>query len=253
MASTVRSAASRRLGAAKHGTLVAHKEVTPRSAACRGRGQTCLIGSTMQKILDLVGKRYGRLTVRERRANSPAGKTRWLVGCDCGNTRIVIGSELTSGHTASCGCIVRQHGDAAHGKPSPEWKAWRAMRERCGKPQHKAYARYGGRGISVCDRWSIYENFLADMGRRTSPKHSLDRINNDGNYEPGNCRWATNTQQSTNRSSSQFLTLDGKRMTMSQWAKAHGMATSRLGRRLSSGWDLRRALTAPMRQTRKSA
>ncbi|HUB09426.1 MAG TPA: hypothetical protein VMB50_20650 [Myxococcales bacterium] len=102
-----------------------------------------------------------------------------------------------SGKLVTHGAIT--HGEAAHGHRTPEWCAWREMRYRCQTPTARAYPQYGGRGIKVCERWQVFENFLADMGRRPSPRHSLDRIDNDGNYEPGNCRWATSLEQNRNR------------------------------------------------------
>lgn len=97
-----------------------------------------------------------------------------------------------------------RHGDAQKSGRASEYLSWRELRTRCRNPHNHAYARYGGRGIRVCDRWMVYENFLADMGRKPSPRHSIDRIDNDGNYEPGNCRWATSSQQNLNRSSSAY-------------------------------------------------
>jgi hypothetical protein len=123
---------------------------------------------------------------------------------------IKAGSALRSGNTKSCGCLRRElgrahgiaskrHGEGASGRETPEYRAWAAMLCRCRNPRHKSYADYGGRGVTVCERWRAYENFLADMGRRPDRFHSLDRINNAGNYEPGNCRWATWEEQNTNR------------------------------------------------------
>lgn len=157
------------------------------------------------KFLDLTGRRFGRLIVAERMSRINRG-TRWDCLCDCGKHITVYAHNLASGCTSSCGCLQREaraaratHGQYRNNSVSPEIKAWEKMRERCLNPKDISYKNYGGRGITVCKRWLSFDNFLSDMGKRPSPKHSLDRINNDGIYEPSNCRWATRTEQNRNR------------------------------------------------------
>ena len=155
-------------------------------------------------VVDRTGRVYGRLTVLSRAENSAAGSARWLCRCSCGDTVTVLGGALRSGNTKSCGCYKRdedrRHGHArkVNAPATATYRSWMAMLERCSTPKHVAWDNYGGRGIRVCDRWKDFVNFLADMGERPHGL-TLDRINNDGNYEPGNCRWATRSEQSRNR------------------------------------------------------
>lgn len=158
-------------------------------------------------IRDLAGQRFGRLVAQSHTSRPrPNGSTRtfWICACDCGAEKSISSSDLTSGRSTSCGCFQRDEIGArrrTHGaSETPEHAAYLNMLRRCTNPDHHQFADYGGRGITVCERWrSGFGVFLADMGRRPSPLHSLDRRENDGNYEPSNCRWATPKQQAANR------------------------------------------------------
>src|SRR5262249_47439361 len=156
----------------------------------------------MSALVDLAGMRFGRLTVIRRYGK--ARPTRWICSCDCGSIDVVVaGSNLKTGHTASCGClhrdIVTTHGAAKGGRNSRTYSTWAGMIQRCTNSKTSEYENYGGRGITVCQRWlDSYEAFLADMGEKPSGK-TIDRINNDGNYEPSSCRWVS--QRENNRNS----------------------------------------------------
>jgi hypothetical protein len=154
--------------------------------------------------VDLCGKAFARLTVVQWAGRNWKGDLLWECLCDCGTSRVVLGRSLTSGTCKSCGCLnleVAISSNTKHGMSRTAiYHAWVAMIERCDNPKNKAYKNYGGRGITVCERWrESVANFVADMGPRPSKRHTLDRINNDGNYEPTNCRWATWDVQSRNK------------------------------------------------------
>lgn len=170
---------------------------------------------------DIIGARFGRLLVTEeaepvvrtypdKPSRHRVQKTRqFKCRCNCGEATVVALSHLRSGQVSSCGCLGKErrqaanlvHGEASNKTSSAEYRTWAKMIERCENPKVINFANYGGRGIRVCERWrSSFEAFLADMGRKPSPKHSIDRYpDNDGNYEPTNCRWATAKQQRANR------------------------------------------------------
>lgn len=162
--------------------------------------------------IDLAGIHFGRLVVLKFSHNTRYRKSThssWDCLCDCGTTLIVGRANLISGRARSCGCSRRNspimgqgtltHGDTVNHSPTPEYKVWQGMWQRCTNPHDGKFYLYGGRGISVCERWNSFEMFLADMGRRPSPTHSIDRLKNDRGYSPDNCRWATILEQRYNR------------------------------------------------------
>lgn len=151
---------------------------------------------------DIAGQRFGRLVAIRRVENLPPYKqARWLFKCDCGKEHTQFGYVVWHGNNKSCGCLRKD--TPAHlihgGTGTPEYRAWASMRGRCLCPTNRAYALYGGRGIKICARWRSFDNFLADMGPRPTAKHSIDRVNTNGNYSPSNCRWATKSEQVRNR------------------------------------------------------
>lgn len=157
----------------------------------------------MGHAIDLTGMRFGRLMVIER-TQSDSPHAVWRCKCDCGQERVVIGQNLRRHQQKSCGCLDLErktiHGAARNGKTTGEYNSWKAMRNRCYRKGNNFYKEYGGRGITVCDRWlHSFENFLADMGERPSPKHSIEREDVNGNYTPENCHWATMSEQIANQ------------------------------------------------------
>lgn len=195
-----------------------------------------------RKLIDLTGQRFEKLVALEYR-----GKSKWLCRCDCGTEKEILGHDLRSGHTCSCGCM--RGAKARHGMTgTSEYNTWRDMRHRCENGSHPRFNNYGGRGITVCERWQEFEAFYEDMGPRPSPGHSLDRIDNDGPYSPENCRWATWSQQNSNRrpfqnSNNQMLTYGGKTQSVTDWAEEIGLSYPGLLYRLQTYGDVKRALT----------
>lgn len=208
----------------------------------------------------ISGIRFGRLTVLELSENHPTMGTKWTCKCDCGTIKDVWAKHLRSGATKSCGClsvdvsiqqsitggsaVIRKHGMAG----TPEFHAWAAMKSRCLNKNSKNYKHYGARGIAVCQRWlDSFNNFLSDMGPRPSDKKSVDRIDNNKGYSPDNCRWADCLQQSRNRSCSVFLTHNGEKKSIEEWASITGIRRPTIWSRLSRGYSDSMALTKPLR------
>jgi len=130
---------------------------------------------------------------------------------------------------------------------TPEYRSWGNMKNRCFNPNEKRYSDYGGRGITVCDRWkNSFENFLADMGLKPTPKHSLDRIDNDGDYQKDNCKWSTHVEQQNNRSSNRFITIEDVTLTITQWEKKMGFNKNIIWQRLEDGWSEYDAVMTPV-------
>jgi hypothetical protein len=177
----------------------------------------------MPNKIDLSGQRFGRLlVVYPLPPKKKGGSTRWLCRCDCGNESTPGTAQLRRGRANSCGCLQKERvriANTTHGKTnSPEYRAWIAMWSRCTVKSNASFINYGQRGISVCDRWKDFSMFLTDMGTKPTGM-TIERNDNNGNYEPGNCRWATREDQDSNKRTTVLVTFNGKTMTYSQWAR----------------------------------
>lgn len=199
----------------------------------------------------MIGQQFSRLTVIGP-AEKKGKKSRWLCLCSCGETSIAMTYDLLRGKHRSCGCLRREkitkHGAISNNEvKNMAYRSWLTMRQRCLNHNAPHYERYGGRGIMICDRWlESFNNFLEDMGPRPSMRHTLDRIDNNGNYEPGNCRWATRKEQSYNRSTNRLLTLNGKTMAATAWADHLGWDPEIIHGRLKLEWSDEMILTTPI-------
>ena len=203
-----------------------------------------------------IGDQFAALTVIGTAEPYGAKKsTRWLCRCECGKEVITYQTHLRRGMTQSCGCRKRRQWldhVTKHGKArTPEYKNWSAMKARCYNPNSAKFTDYGGRGITVCDRWKdSFENFLADMGTRPTPTSEIDRVDSDGNYEPSNCRWASRSRQNRNKRNTIFITVDGETRSLSDWCELRGLNYNTVaGRILQYGWNPVDAITKPPKRT----
>lgn len=185
-------------------------------------------------MIPMVGKRFGRLTVLELAewksfGSTPKSYPVWKCRCDCGGEAHIIGQSLRSGKSTSCGCRQREaaraqakHGQAMREATTPAYNTWLAMKDRCRNPNNENFRHYGGRGIRVCAEWMVFEAFFRDMGER--PKgHSIERVDVNGNYEPGNCIWIPRLEQARNTRACRWLECDGVRLLEREWAKLMGI------------------------------
>jgi hypothetical protein len=185
----------------------------------------------MPTHINLTGRTFGALTVRKY-----LGGSKWACACVCGGSTTAVTGNLRSGNSQSCGCRKRAvlgESTVTHGWcGTPTYRSWKAMRTRCKNPSTPAYKNYGGRGITVCERWLKFENFLADMGERQQG-HSLERKDNNKGYRPDNCVWATPLEQGLNTRTTRRITWQGTTMSMSEWAKYAGHHPAWLHKRLA--------------------
>jgi hypothetical protein len=213
----------------------------------------------MGKFINLLGMEFSKLTVICRDGTNKSGVVQWLCKCDCGNIKTIDGNSLRHNRTVSCGCwnieaaMINgtKHGYAG-GKNknlSITYCSWSHMKDRCSNLNSENYKYYGGRGITVCERWlgkNGFVHFLEDMGERQNKKYTLERINNNLGYYKENCKWATKLQQARNMKSNRIFTINGEEKCLSQLAEEHGIKIGTLSSRINrNGWPINKALTTP--------
>jgi hypothetical protein len=203
----------------------------------------------MSRPIDITGEKFGKLTAIKPVGNNKTGQRIWLCQCECGNEKEVLMGSLRSGNTSSCGCIAREvliERNLVHGmsKDNRLYNIWCRMRQRCNTSTCNDYKDYGGRGIRVCNEWNSFSAFN-DWARSNGYKKnlSIDRIDSNGNYEPSNCRWATNKTQARNKRNNHFISFKGEKKTLSEWSHITGIDTSLIRYRLKQKWPLEKVLT----------
>jgi hypothetical protein len=208
----------------------------------------------MGKLINLAGQKFGRLTVIKRAENNSFNRPRWICKCDCGNYSIVSSSHLKSNHTKSCGCLqkeirilsnINNKNGVIHGKHNTRlYRIYENMKQRCYNSNNKDYKNYGGRGITVCDEWkNDFMNFYNwAMENDYRDDLTIDRINNNGNYESNNCRWVTVKEQANNRRNNHFITYNGKTQSITKWSNELNLSKAMLYYRLNHNWNIEKAL-----------
>jgi len=209
---------------------------------------------TNLKFHNLTGRTFGEWSVLSF-AGKKMKRSVWNCQCSCGRKAVVFAQTLKDGRSTSCGHVRNKKTairNTTHGKSSTrEYRIWKAIHTRCTNTRQETWEDYGGRGITVCDRWlgpNGFLNFLADMGCAPSDSHSIDRIDNDGNYEPGNCRWATPKEQTRNARSNINLEFNGQTRSIGEWSEIVGFPYHTLRSRILRGWTAQKALTTPIRK-----
>lgn len=219
------------------------------SSISRGQTKSCgCLGLGIGKSKINIGDKFGLLVALEEIPKEKGKPRFWRCKCDCGKETTKTEISMFHGRTRSCGCLCKvkpKYGELP-ARFIPEYKIWKDMKRRC-SGKSKKHVSYKERGTSVCDRWkNSFENFYADMGPRPNESYSIDRINNNGNYEPANCRWATIYEQANNTRSNVFLDFEGKRQTVAQWAKEKKIPETTLKSRLRRNWSANDALSTPL-------
>lgn len=204
--------------------------------------------TALHRYINRSGQRFGKLVAIEFSGKDRWGNALWICQCDCGNKKVVSGNSLQKENTRSCGCLVKRHGHSCGSGWSRVYRSWSHAIQRCTNPNDKRYCDYGGRGIGICDRWRIFNNFLEDMGEPPTDKHQIDRIDNDKGYFPGNCRWATREQQARNKRNNITITHKGRTRLILQWSQELGIKYTTLRYRFCKlCWSAEKTLTTPVR------
>lgn len=200
-----------------------------------------------------TGERYSEWVVlSETGKKNIANQPMFSCQCVCGNVRNVSSAALRFAKSKNCGCrryAALKVNLSKHGRGTPEYVAWSHIKQRCLNPDDHGYQDYGGRGISVCSRWMDFDNFYSDMGPRPSAKHSIDRVDNNRGYEPGNCRWTTSDIQARNTRRNRSLEFNGEKLTVADWTKRLGFGRGAIPGRIKRGWSTEKILTTPLIET----
>ncbi|MEJ7730505.1 MAG: hypothetical protein WKG00_14950 [Polyangiaceae bacterium] len=222
----------------------------------------------MGAFRDIAGQRFGRYTALRHIGMNKRGRAIWEVRCDCGTVSTALSNSLVTGHTQSCGChrldrlreTIRTHGEAPRSGSTNEYRTWRQMRTRCENPADKGYENYGGRGISICAGWASFNAFLADMGRKPTAAHSIDRIDNEQGYQCGrcaecvargaaaNCRWATVKEQQRNKRSNKLVRCGDADLALVAACEQVGIKYMTAVMRMRRGWSPEEAVHTPVGQ-----
>lgn len=204
----------------------------------------------MAAIIDLSGKKFGRLTALEICGRTHRGQCIWRCQCDCGNKKDVVSNSLQTGNTKSCGCIhksklsERNKSFAIDYKKTRLYRIWGRMIYRCTNTASSDYSRYGGKGVKVCEEWMSFSNFQEWANSNGySDNLSIDRIDFDGSYEPKNCRWATSKLQANNKSSNNLITYNGLTKSLAEWAEEYNTDSSKIRYRLRRNWDINKVFS----------
>lgn len=203
------------------------------------------------KRIDIVGKKFNRLMTLKYIGQDSGGNARFLFRCDCGKEKIINGADVRKNRIKSCGCYRKENPSTTihHISKTKFYSVWKNMKNRCLNKKVPAYKDYGGRGIKVCERWlESFMNFYNDMFDSYNEELEIDRIDNNGNYEPSNCRWATCKEQSLNRRSTIMVEINGEIKCVSAWARIKGLNRGTVSKRISKGWSPFKALTTPIKK-----